>query len=360
MTDTPQIPASLGFKMPAEWFPHEATWLAWPVNPQIWAGRLAGVEEVYYRMLEHLLPGEKVFLLLKEEKKIEALYKTLQTRGISEKNLTVYGLTASDVWIRDYGPVFLWAEKTGRLAWCKWEFNAWGGKYEDYQNDNHLFGIHGGIIPYPCFRPGMILEGGSIEVNGRGTCIVTEQCLLNANRNPHLSKEQIEQTLKDYLGVKQVLWLGKGIAGDDTDGHVDDLVRFLNENTIAFAEETDPSDENYGVLKENHGRLLESRNIDEKPWELVPLPMPPKLECGGERKPASYANFYIANEVVLLPSFDCPEDNEAASRIKDFFPQKKIILVPSKDLIYGLGALHCVTQQQPQDLCLGTASKTET
>ncbi len=337
--------------MPAEWYPHEATWLSWPQNVATWPGtRLKKVEEIYLQMLEALLPNEKVRLLVQNNLEGEKVSNRLKNMGIQTKNLIPHAVPTADTWIRDYGPTFI-LTKDGKKAWCKWIFNAWGKKYPHLIKDNEIFAENGkkaaSLIPFPCFSADLVLEGGSIEVNGDGTCLVTEQCLLNSNRNSHLSREKIEEYLKNFLGVFKVIWLGKGIVGDDTDGHIDDIARFVSQDRIVAAFEEDESDENYGILKENWKRLLSDENPGKGKWNLIRLPMPKPLVEEGVRLPASYANFYIANGVVLLPVFKDPKDERAVKILKELFPRREIIPIDCRTLVYGLGAIHCVTQQEP-------------
>lgn len=343
-------PASLGYQMPAEWAKHESTWLSWPTNIETWPGkRLASVEDTYLQMLEGLLPGEKVNLLVRDKTAAEKLRKRLEKMGISTKNLILHLIPTVDTWIRDFGPTYL--KKAGKSkgddkAWVKWIFNAWGGKYASLMEDTKIFQDKS-LIPHPCFDAGIILEGGSIEVNGEGTCLTTEQCLLNKNRNPQFSRKQIEQLLKDYLGVSHIVWLKEGIVGDDTDGHIDDIARFVNKNTIVTVFEDDESDANYHLLKENWEDLKQSEDQDGKKWNVVKLPMPGVIADGDVRLPASYGNFLIANKAILLPVYGHRNDRKAAQILQDYFPKHEILPIRCNDMVYGLGAIHCVSQQEP-------------
>ncbi len=332
--------------MPAEWSKHEATWLSWPHNPVTWPGkRMDKVRDAYLQMLEALLPYEKVKLLASPKLKEEAL-KFIKPK-LSEKslkNLVWIEEATVDSWIRDYGPTFV--TQKGKKAWVKWIFNAWGGKYADLAEDTHIF-ENKKLIQSPCFDSGIVLEGGSIEVNGAGTCMTTEQCLFNKNRNFDLTHVEIEQYLKDYLGVSHVVWLNEGIVGDDTDGHIDDIARFVDEKTILAAYENDESDENHDILRENWERLKAAETEKGKKWNLVKLPMPAKVADGSVRLPASYANFLIANETVLLPVYDCRQDKDAVKILQELFPKKDIVPISCTAMVYGLGAIHCVSQQEP-------------
>lgn len=334
--------------MPAEWQRHESTWLTWPQNAETWPGdKILRVEEIYLQMLEALLPHEKVHLFVQDEKEQDKVLGLLRNRKVSFKNLIPHQANTVDTWIRDYGPTFI-KKQDGTKAWIKWIFNAWGGKYADLMLDNQIFVRYQNLVNAPCFDAGFILEGGSIEVNGEGIVITTEQCLLNKNRNSHFSREQIEQNLKDYLGVNEVVWLKEGIEGDDTDGHIDDIVRFVNENTIVSAYEDDPSDNNHAILKENWEDLEHYNQERKKKWNLVKLPM-----CGrvgnrdGQRLPASYANFYIANNVILLPIYSHKNDKRATQIITELFPTRTIVPIECTELVYGMGSIHCVSQQEP-------------
>ncbi len=302
--------------------------------------------EAYYQMLEALLPHEQVHLLAAGEKEETQITAQLQKRGVKTRGLIFHRLEYVDGWIRDYGPTFL-KNKTGAKAWCKWIFNAWGSKYDDLMEDNRVFQEHADWIPHPRFDAEFVLEGGSIEVNGAGICLTSEQCLLNPNRNPQFRRDQIEQNLRDYLGVKQILWLREGIAGDDTDGHIDDMARFTAPDTVVAAYEENPADSNYAILKENWKRLESFKDLNSRPFRLAKLPMPGRLEREGGPLPASYANFYIANQVVLLPVFDHPNDGRAMNILRELFPKREIVPIPSAALVYGFGAVHCLSQQEP-------------
>ncbi|MFO1519947.1 MAG: agmatine deiminase family protein [bacterium] len=340
------LPRELGYRMPAEWEPHEATWLSWPKDPVTWPDRVPQAQEAFAQMIEALTPNEKVHLLVDDEAMEEAARRKLSSKKVNEGNLLIHPIKTVDSWIRDYGPNFI--KRESEIAYNCWIFNAWGGKYETLMEDNGLPKRISHLLDLPFFEPGIVMEGGSIEVNGQGTVLTTEQCLLNANRNPKLFKNEIEKYLKDYLGAKQVLWLGEGVAGDDTDGHVDDITRFVAADTIVTVVEEDPEDENYAPLQENLKRLRSMKNLDGKPFKLLTLPMPGRVEDDeGERLPASYANFYIANGVVLVPLYRHANDAKALGILKGCFPDRKIVGIECNDLIWGMGAIHCVTQQQP-------------
>lgn len=352
--------------MPAEWEPHEATWLTWPANRTTWPGRfLKEVESIYVQMISALLPGEKVHLLVRDSQTARLVSKRLNSRKYPLSRLIFHEVKTVDTWIRDYGPIFIREEERGKreeVGFTKWIFNAWGGKYQDLARDNGVVDRIQYLKKYQRFDPGIVLEGGSIDVNGRGTCLTTEQCLLKSTRNPRLSKKNIEGYLKKYLGIRKVIWLERGIEGDDTDGHVDDIARFVGPRTVLTAMEPDSSDKNHEILKLNLEILKSSTDQDNKPLQIIELPMPGKVgegradEISGHsvagddkmsRLPASYANFYIANKSVLLPIFTHRNDRQALSVIKGLFLHRKVVPIECTALVYGLGSIHCVTQQQP-------------
>ncbi|MCM8775183.1 MAG: agmatine deiminase family protein [Candidatus Omnitrophica bacterium] len=339
-------PAHLGYRMPAEWVRHEATWLAWPHHEAMWPGRrLDKIRHLYLEIMEALLDGEKVYLLVPPDQKEEIL-KFIRAAGLATKNLVLHPVLTQDVWIRDYGPIFL-KKDSGQKAWCKWRFNAWGLKYKTLLADNEVFREAASIIPYPCFHADLVLEGGAIEVNGEGVCLANEQCLLNENRNPGIYLQTMEHHLKDYLGVSHFVWLKEGIVGDDTNGHIDNLARFVSADTILVAAEDNSSDENYDSLKINWDCLVRSKDRAGKRWNLVPLPMPGRVVEKGQRFPASYANFYVGNKVVLLPVFGHPHDDRAFRILREHFPDRIVLCLSCRHLITGQGAIHCITQQEP-------------
>jgi agmatine deiminase len=343
-------PAALGYRMPAEWHPHSATWLAWPTNEETWPDRLQDVRDVYVEMVRILSRRERVHLLVDDEATRETLQDELVRAGAVLERLCLEVIPTVDAWIRDYGPNFLVPRsKSGvGLAFNNWRFNAWGEKYPDLMTDD---GVPRRIVErlgVPCFEPGLVLEGGSIEVNGKGLCLTTRQCLLNPNRNPRLSAPEIETALRDYLGVRRILWLEEGIAGDDTDGHIDDIARFVDESTVVCAVEEDPTDVNHLPLADGLARLKEISRTGDR-FRVVPIPMPePVLDDRGGRLPASYANFYIANGLVLVPVFGCSRDRGVLEILAPLFPGREVVGVSSADLVWGLGAIHCLTQQQPE------------
>jgi agmatine deiminase len=346
---SPNTPGALGYRMPAEWEKHSATWLAWPHNLVTWPQQLPQVQDIFLRMITLLQESEVVHLLVNDADTAAQVRERLRP-SVPMGGRVVYHLRpTADAWLRDSGPIFLTSTRrtAAPLALCDWEFNAWGNKYAELLADNALPQHIAAYLGVPCFQPGMVLEGGSIDVNGQGSCLTTEQCLLNANRNPHLSRAEIAGYLQDYLGARQVIWLGQGLAGDDTDGHIDDLARFVDANTIVCVLTDDRHDENYEVLQDNYRRLQTATDHSGQPFRIVPLPMPGCVGTPAGPLPASYANFYIANAVVLVPTYDHPHDHIALQRLQALFPQRQVIGLPCTPLVWGMGAMHCVTQQQP-------------
>jgi len=343
-------PAALGFRMPAEWHLHHATWLSWPKDPETWPGRVRQVEEIYLQMIAALTPHELVNLLVDDAETEQRVRERCSAATVA--GIRFHHIQTVDSWIRDYGPNFI-IGPNAELAFNDWIFNAWGNKYEDLKKDDGVPLRLQPTLELRRFSPGIVMEGGSIEVNGAGCVLTTEQCLLNQNRNPDLSREEIEQCLKDYLGVTKVLWLSEGIVGDDTDGHIDDLARFVAARVIVCAVEDDPADANYEILQDNLARLKSMTDAAGHSIEIVTLPMPGVV--GGtstgsrdlERLPASYANFYIANNVVLAPVFGHANDARAVDTLQKLFPTRRIVPINCEPLVWGMGTIHCVTQQQP-------------
>src|SRR6185295_16480320 len=347
-----KTPKELGFFMPAEWRSHSATWLSWPKDHETWPGRVPQVENIFLQMMEALAPHETVNLLVDDEEAEQSVRARCLFAGA--ENIRIHRIATVDSWIRDYGPNFLVGDHA-KLAFNDWIFNAWGNKYEELKQDDAIPKRLESLLQAQRFEPGIVMEGGSIEVNGAGCVLTTEQCLLNPNRNPHLNRTEIEQYLKDYLGVAKVLWLGEGIVGDDTDGHIDDIARFVAEDVIICAIEEDPMDANYEILQDNLARLKSMTDAVGKPFEIVTLPMPGIV--GGtststrylDRLPASYANFYIANKVVLAPVFGHANDARAVETLQKLFATRQVVPINCESLAWGMGTIHCVTQQQPKN-----------
>lgn len=343
MTD----PASRGYTMPAEWRPHRGTWLSWPHRESSWPGNFAPVPGVIAEMIRHLAPGEQVHVNVADAAMEQSARNVLADARVSADNVFFHHFPTNDAWCRDHGPIFV-QRPGGEQLILDWGYNAWGGKYPPFDLDDQIPRRVGEKFGIEVVSPGMILEGGSIDVNGLGTLLTTEQCLLHPNRNPDLSRDDIEQRLRDNLGVSNILWLGEGIIGDDTDGHIDDITRFVDERTIVTVIEDDPADENHRILADNLERLHGMRDQDGEPFRIVTMPMPRPVWYEDQRLPASYANFYIGNEVVLLPGYDVERDEIARATLQDLFPTRRVVVIDCTALIWGLGAFHCLTQQWPR------------
>ena len=335
--------------MPAEWEPHAATWLAWPHKEGSWPGNFAPIPRIWVEMVRALAPHERVNILVNDVTMAAAVREQLCAAGVPLDNIALHQIRTDDAWARDHGPTFVTREVDGQreLAVVDWIYNAWGGKYPPWDNDDAVPRQVAALLGIRRFESGIVLEGGSIDVNGRGTLLTTESCLLNPNRNPQLSRAQIEQSLRDYLGVRHILWLGDGIVGDDTDGHIDDLTRFVDPCTVVTVLEENPRDENYERLRANYERLQRMTDQDGRPLRVVTLPMPAPVYYEEQRLPASYANFYIANGIVLVPVFNDPHDVGTLQMLQELFPQRRVVGINARAMVWGLGAFHCVTQQQP-------------
>jgi agmatine deiminase len=343
-------PRQLGYRMPAEWEPHIATWFTWPRPDGIsFPNKYENVPPVYAELIRHLVAVEEVHVNVWDADMEFWVRELLTNLRTPLDRVSFHHFPAYEPWCRDHGPVFLVREQNQRRehAIVDWRYNAWGGKYPPFDRDDEVPQHVAEFRNLPLFSPPMVLEGGSIEVNGKGTLLTTEACLLNPNRNPTLGRAEIENYLREYLGVTNVLWLGDGIIGDDTDGHIDDLTRFVDPTTLVTAVEDDPADPNYPILRENLHRLRTLRDHNGQPFEIVELPMPGLVEYQGQRLPASYANFYIANSIVLVPTFRDAKDRPAIEILQSLFPGRRVIGVDSIELIWGLGSFHCITQQEP-------------
>jgi agmatine deiminase len=350
-------PRELGYRMPAEWDRHEGTWLAWPHNPQDWPGKFQTIPWLYAEIVRLLAHGERVHLIVQDEKEKSRAQGILHRAGANLDQVSFHLWPTDRVWTRDSGPIFV-RNAEGRVAITNWHFNAWA-KYSDWHRDDQLPGRVKELLGLAEWQPAMalpdgtmrrlVLEGGSIDTNGEGILLTTEECLLSEiqQRNPGVSREQLEQAFHDFLGIDQVIWLGRGVAGDDTHGHIDDISRFVAPATIITAVEPDASDPNHEPLAENLERLKAACTLDGKQFTIIELPLPRPVVFRGQRLPASYANFYVANGLVLMPTFHDPKDRIALNILAEVFPDREIIGIHSVDLIWGLGALHCMTQQQP-------------
>ena len=355
-------PRDHGFRMPAEWAPHAATWLAWPHNPKDWPGKFAPIPWVYCEIVRQLARVEDVHILVEHAVAAKRVEGMLRRSGVALQRVHLHQWPTNRVWTRDSGPIFVTRKEPGAenvtTAVTNWKFNAWA-KYANWELDDALPGRAAALLELPLWTPSVrlangsphqvVLEGGSIDTNGAGVLLTTEECLLSPvqARNPGMSREQLEQVFSDYLGIDQVLWLNRGAAGDDTHGHVDDITRFVSENVIVTVTEENTADENHEPLAENLDRLRSARNLEGEPYKVIELPMPRPVVFDGQRLPASYANFYIANGLVLVPTFNDPADRIALSTLAGLFPGREIVGIHCGDLIWGLGALHCMTQQQP-------------
>ena len=350
-------PADIGFRMPAEWEPHEATWIAWPHNPEDWPDKFEPIPFLYAEIVRILTLSETVRIVVSNRAAEAAATKLLLRAGAEMNAVDFYHAPTNRSWIRDFGPIFVVQNENpgARVAMTNWRFNAWA-KYKDWKRDDAVPESLSDDLKMPVFpalRPDngkpAVLEGGSIEVNGQGLMLTTEECLLSdvQQRNPGLEREDIEQLFADYLGIRRTIWLQRGIAGDDTHGHIDDLARFTDPETVVIVSEKNRDDENYEPLRENLAILKKATTLKNKPLRVVTLPMPAPVFYDGQRLPASYANFYIANTQVLVPTFNDPEDRNALNILQKLFPSRKVVSIPARDLVWGLGTLHCMTQQQP-------------
>jgi agmatine deiminase len=334
--------------MPAEWEPHEATWLSWPRREGIsFPDAYQSVLPVLAKMVDALGESEPVHINVRDAGDEAEVRELLSKHRARTEHVTFHQIPTNEPWCRDHGPMFLTRNEEPRLAVVDWDYNAWGWKYPPFDDDDEVPTRVAELLNLPVYKPGMVLEGGSIDVNGSGTLLTTTSCLLNPNRNPDLTKAEIEEQLKEYIGVTNILWLGDGIEGDDTDGHIDDLTRFVSRDTVVSVIEEDESDANFEPLRMNLARLREMTIEDGSPLKVLTMPMPGKIVKQGQRLPASYANFYIANKVVLMPVFQDTGDAWASSVLQRAFPRRKVVTIDCRELIWGLGAFHCLTQQQP-------------
>jgi agmatine deiminase len=363
-------PAELGYRMPAEWEPHAATWIAWPHNREDWPGKFQPIPWVYAEIVRHLARHELVEIIVTNAEAERSIRKLLKSSGVELGTVVRFNHWPTDrVWTRDYGPIFLRKDSSPRswapqnlpgerpLLATTWRFNAWA-KYPNWKNDAAIAAKIAAAQRVAAVQPVLevagrkhrvVLEGGSIDVNGWGTLLTTEECLLSPvqARNPRVNREQLENVFADYLGIRKVLWLGSGIVGDDTHGHIDDLARFVGPDTVVTVVERDPTDANFAPLQENLRRLRSMTDQDGRPLRVVELPMPGPVTFQGRRLPASYANFYIANGLVLVPVFNDQNDRVALNILAEVFSDRDVVGIYCGDLIWGFGAIHCMTQQQP-------------
>lgn len=335
------IPATAGFSVPGEWQPHEATWLAWPYDDDLWVGYLDAVRNEFATLINTLAKYERVELLVANKECENDARKRL--RG----NIKFHSIEYSDIWLRDSGPIFI-SNSSGELLLTNWEFNGWGNKYNSAP-DNKIPDQIARFLGGKTVSPGIVMEGGSLEPNGEGIFLTTKQCLLSKERNPSLREKDIERYLAEYLGAKKIVWLGEGLENDHTDGHIDTISRFINPSTVVTVFSEDISDPNYDTMEANFDILSSATDLTGKPFTVIRLPLPiNRLELEGERLAPSYANFYICNDAVLVPQYNDPNDLKAIAQLKPLFPDRKVIGLPGRALITGGGSFHCVTQQQPK------------
>ena len=341
-------PKQLGYYFPAEFAQHVATWLSWPHKEASWPGKINTIYPSYSKFIKELTKGELVRINVADEAMKASAISHLQKEDVDLSKVEFFFHPTNDAWCRDHGPAFLInpsAEQKKVIV--DWGYNAWGNKYPPFDLDDVVPTLIGNHLNIPVFNPGIVMEGGSVEFNGAGTVMTSTACLLNPNRNPHLNQQQIEEYLCNYYGMEQVLWVDEGIIGDDTDGHIDDTVRFVNEDTVITVIEEDNNDENYELLQHNLKQLKAMRLLNGKQLNIIELPMPEKLIYDDQRLPCSYANFYIANKSVIVPVFQSDRDEKALQIIQDCFPDRNVVGIDSLDIIWGLGSFHCLSQQEP-------------
>lgn len=343
-----KTPKELGFYFPAEFAQHEATWLSFPHKEASWPGKIDTIYPNYSVFVKELALSEKVRVNVNDQAMKAFAVKHFEKAGVDMKQVEFFIHPTNDAWCRDHGPAFLLNKKSSEKVIVDWGYNAWGNKYPPYDLDDVIPTLIAKQFNLPVFYPGIVMEGGSVEFNGKGTLLTSTACLLNPNRNPHLNQEQIEKYLCDYYGAEQILWVDEGIIGDDTDGHIDDTVRFVNENTVLTVVEEKKNDENYELLQHNLKQLKQMRLLDGQQLNIVELPMPDLIIYEEQPLPASYANFYIANKSVIVPTYRCAKDDKALQIIQQCFPDRKVVGIDSTDIIWGLGSFHCLSQQEPK------------
>ncbi|MCC8427328.1 agmatine/peptidylarginine deiminase [Mucilaginibacter sp. UR6-11] len=340
-------PKQKGFSFPAEWHPHTATWLSWPHKEESWPGKIMTIYPQYCEFIKTLTAGELVRINVKDEQMAAFAKQQLMLVDADLTKIEFFEFGTNDAWCRDHGPAFLINPATKERAIVDWGYNAWGGKYPPFDLDDVIPSKIGEHFGLPVYHPGIVMEGGSVDFNGKGTILTTTACLLNQNRNPQLNQQQIEEYLYNFYGAEQILWLGDGIVGDDTDGHIDDITRFVNEDTVVTVVEENKKDDNYQILQENLSTLKTMRLLNGKQLNIVELPMPDAVIYDDQRLPASYANFYIGNAAVVVPTYRCDKDDKALDILQSCFPDRKVIGIDSTDIIWGLGSFHCLSQQEP-------------
>ena len=348
MNVSSKTPKELGYFFPAEWEPHEATWLSWPHKEASWPGKIDKVFPAYSLFIKYLSNSEKVRINVADETMKAAAGKYLSEAGVNVNQVEFYFHSTNDAWCRDHGPAFIINPNAAqKKAVIDWDYNAWGNKYPPYDKDDIVPSLIAKQFNLPVYHPHIVMEGGSVEFNGKGSLLTSKSCLLNPNRNPHLSQQEIENYLVHYYGVEQILWVDEGIAGDDTDGHIDDTVRFVNEDTVLSVIEENKSDANYKILQHNLAQLKQMRLLNGKQLNIIELPMPDVVMYDNQILPASYANFYICNKYVIVPTFRCSKDSKALQTIAGCFTNHEVIGIDSTDIIWGLGSFHCLSQQEP-------------
>jgi agmatine deiminase len=341
-------PKSLGYRFPAEFEQHEATWLSWPHKEASWPGKLDVIYPYYVQFVKALAESEKVRINVTDEAMKNFALGHLSAVDVNLAQVAFFFHPTNDAWCRDHGPAFLVnPEAEQKKVIVDWGYNAWGDKYPPFDLDDVIPTLIGNAFNIPVFHPSIVMEGGSVEFNGAGTLLTSTACLLNPNRNPHLNQEQIEEYLRNFYGVDQILWVDEGVVGDDTDGHIDDTVRFVNENTVLTVVEENQADKNYELLQHNLKQLKAMRLPNGQALNIIELPMPDAVVYDDQRLPASYANFYIANTSVIVPTFRCAKDEKALQIIQSCFPTRKVIGIDSTEIIWGLGSFHCLSQQEP-------------
>ena len=343
-----KTPKNLGYYFPAEFAPHVATWLSWPHKEASWPGKIHTIYPYYSQFVKELTRGERVCINVNDATMKEFATGHLNNAGVDLSKVEFYIHPTNDAWCRDHGPAFLInPDADKKKVIVDWNYNAWGGKYPPHDLDDVIPTLIANQYDIPVYYPGIIMEGGSVEFNGKGTLMTSTACLLNPNRNPHLNQQQIEEYLRNYYGVEQILWVDEGIVGDDTDGHIDDTVRFVNEDTVIAVVEENKSDENYAILQHNLKQLKQMRLLNGKQLNIVELLMPNELIYEDQRLPCAYANFYIANKSVIVPTFRCDKDDKALAVIQSCFPDREVVGIDSTEIIWGLGSFHCLSQQEP-------------
>ena len=340
-------PKELGYYFPAEWHPHTATWLSWPHKEASWPGKIGAVYSPYSKFIKAVSEGEIVCINVPDTAMEIFAKEQLLKEGVDLNKIKFFHHPTNDAWCRDHGPAFLINPKEKKKVIVDWGYNAWGNKYPPYELDDVIPTLIGEKLNLPVYHPGIVMEGGSVEFNGKGTLLTSTCCLLNENRNPHLNQQQIEEYLVNYYGIEQILWVDEGIVGDDTDGHIDDTIRFVNEDTVLAVVEENKNDDNYSLLQQNLKQLQQMRLLNGKQLNIIELPMPSAVIWEDQRLPASYANFYISNAAVIVPTYRDKNDDKALQIISQCFPERKVIGIDSTDVIWGLGSWHCLSQQEP-------------